>query len=25
VPAVDKGESKEIRSATPGGWRENLT
>jgi hypothetical protein len=25
VPAVDKGESKEIRSATPGGWRESLT
>ncbi len=25
VPAIDKGEDKEIRSATPGGWRENLT
>ncbi len=25
VPATAKGESREIRSATPGGWRENLT
>jgi hypothetical protein len=25
VPAADKGERKEIRSASPGGWRENLT
>jgi Sulfotransferase family len=25
VPAVEKGHSKEIRSASPGGWRENLT
>src|SRR5690606_13842688 len=25
VPPVAKGEGKEIRSATPGGWRENLT
>jgi hypothetical protein len=25
VPAAAKGKSKEIRSATPGGWRENLT
>jgi hypothetical protein len=25
VPAVAKGETKAIRSATPGGWRENLT
>lgn len=25
VPAVAKGETKEIRSATPGGWRTNLT
>jgi hypothetical protein len=25
VPAVDKGDDKAIRSATPGGWRENMT
>lgn len=25
VPAVEKGATKPIRSATPGGWRENLT
>jgi hypothetical protein len=25
VPAVDKGQSKQIRSARPGGWRDNLT
>jgi hypothetical protein len=25
VPAADRGEGKEIRSATPGGWRTNLT
>jgi hypothetical protein len=25
VPAADKGERKEIRSASPGGWRDNLT
>jgi hypothetical protein len=25
VPSVDKGESKEIRSASPGGWRDNLS
>jgi hypothetical protein len=25
VPRADKGDDKEIRSATPGGWRENLT
>jgi hypothetical protein len=25
VPAVAKGETREIRSATPGGWRDNLT
>src|SRR5690606_27656518 len=25
VPAVDKGATKPIRSATPGGWRSNLT
>jgi hypothetical protein len=25
VPAADKGERKEIRSADPGGWRDNLT
>jgi Sulfotransferase family len=25
VPAADKGDAKEIRSATPGGWRDNLT
>src|SRR5690606_29531479 len=25
VPAAAKGETKEIRSASPGGWRENLT
>jgi hypothetical protein len=25
VPSAAKGETKEIRSATPGGWRENLT
>ena len=25
VPAADKGDSKAIRSASPGGWRENLT
>ncbi|HET6953763.1 MAG TPA: sulfotransferase [Acidimicrobiales bacterium] len=25
VPAAAKGERKEIRSATPGGWRDNLT
>jgi hypothetical protein len=25
VPPVARGEGKEIRSATPGGWRENLT
>lgn len=25
VPAVDKGVTKPIRSATPGGWRDNLT
>jgi Sulfotransferase family len=25
VPAADKGEDKFIRSATPGGWRENCT
>jgi hypothetical protein len=25
VPRAEKGDSKEIRSATPGGWRDNLT
>ena len=25
VPVADRGEGKEIRSATPGGWRTNLT
>jgi hypothetical protein len=25
VPATEKGESKPIRSASPGGWRENLS
>ena len=25
VPRSDKGDDKEIRSATPGGWRDNLT
>ena len=25
VPAAEKGERKEIRSASPGGWRDNLT
>jgi hypothetical protein len=25
VPRSEKGDTKEIRSATPGGWRENLT
>jgi hypothetical protein len=25
VPTADKGDGKEIRSATPGGWRDNLT
>jgi hypothetical protein len=25
VPAADKGQTKEIRSASPGGWRENLS
>ncbi len=25
VPATEKGERKEIRSASPGGWRDNLT
>jgi hypothetical protein len=25
VPVTDRGEGKEIRSATPGGWRTNLT
>jgi hypothetical protein len=25
VPAEAKGERKEIRSASPGGWRDNLT
>jgi hypothetical protein len=25
VPPSDKGERKEIRSASPGGWRDNLT
>ena len=25
VPEADKGEGKEIRSASPGGWRDNLT
>ena len=25
VPRADKGHDKEIRSATPGGWRDNLT
>jgi Sulfotransferase family len=25
VPRADKGDDKEIRSATPGGWRDNLT
>jgi hypothetical protein len=25
VPLSDKGDRKEIRSASPGGWRDNLT
>jgi len=25
VPVADRGEGKEIRSATPGGWQDNLT
>ena len=25
VPRADKGDEKEIRSATPGGWHDNLT
>jgi hypothetical protein len=25
VPRADKGDDKQIRSATPGAWRDNLT
>jgi hypothetical protein len=25
VPRTDKGDDKQIRSATPGAWRDNLT